>query len=179
MASLLGMHPQQQVCLWINVVGGVAVILSYILSILAHQGNAEALWGSISGGLRSFYFVSMLLAALSYFAFTYFILFRLNPESVQIFQVMKFVVFPVIYCLILIPSALWMPLSYAMVGQPQIGLWIGIRAVLLTVGLAALCLVIVLLALSPRPGGTAYWLAVGGGVLFCAHPLILDGVLLP
>jgi len=179
MALLFSMHPQQQVLFWINIVGGLAVILSYILSILANQGNSEALWGGISGGLRSFYFVSMLLAALSYFAFTYFILFRLNPESVQVFQVMKFVVFPVIYCLILIPSALWMPLSYAMVGQPQIGLWIGIRAVLLTVGLAALCLVIALLALSPRPGGTAYWLAVAGSIIFCAHTLILDGILWP
>jgi len=179
MALLFSMHPQQQVLFWINIVGGLAVILSYVLSILANQGNSEALWGGISGGSRSFYFVSMLLAALSYFAFTYFILFRLNPETVQVFQVMKFVVFPVIYCLILIPSALWMPLSYAMIGQPQIGVWIGIRAVLLIVGLAALCLVIALLALSPRPGGTTYWLAVAGSIVFCAHTLILDGMLWP
>ncbi len=179
MALLFGMHPQQQVLLWINIVGGIAVILSYVLSILLHQGNSEILWGGISGGLRSFYFVSMLLAALSYFAFTYFILFRLNPETVQVFQVMKFVVFPIIYCLILIPSVLWMPLSYAMVGQPQIGLWIGIRTVLFIVGLAALCLVIALLALSPRPGGAAYWLAVAGSIIFCIHTLILDGVVWP
>lgn len=179
MALLSGMHPQQQVCLWINVVGGIAVILSYFLPMLTHQGNSEALWGNISGGLRSFYFVSMLLAALSYFAFTYFILFRLSPETVHVFQVMKFVVFPIIYCFILVPSALWMPLTYAMVGQPQISLWIGIRAVLLIVGLSALCLVIALLALSPRPGGAAYWLAVAGSVIFCLHTLVLDGMVWP
>jgi len=179
MASLFSMHPQQQILFWINVVGGLAVILSYIMPILSHQGNSETLWGGISGGLRSFYFVSMLLAAVSYFAFTYFILFRLNPESVQVFQVIKFVVFPIIYCLILISSALWMPLTYAMVGQPQIGIWVGIRTVLLIVGLAALCLVIALLALSPRPGGTAYWLAVAGSIIFCIHTLILDGMVWP
>src|SRR4030066_2273279 len=177
MALLFSMHPQQQVLLWINIVGGLAVILSYVLSILAYQGNSEALWGGISGGLRSFFFVSVLLAALSYFAFTYFLLFRPNPESVQVFQVMKFVVFPIIYCLILISSALWMPLTYAMGGQPQIGIWIGIRTVLLIVGLAELCLVFAFLALSPRPSGTAYWLAVAGSIVFCAHTLILDGML--
>jgi len=179
MASLFSLHPQQQVCLWINVVGGLAVILSYVLPILTHQGDSQVLWGGISGGLRNFYFVSMLLAALSYFAFTYFILFRLNPETVQVFQVMNFVVFPIIYCLILIPSALWMPLTYAMVGQPQVGLWIGIRAVLFIVGLAALCLVIALLALSPCPGGAAYWLAVAGSIIFCLRTLVLDGMVWP
>jgi hypothetical protein len=179
MASLFSMHPQQQVLLWINVVGGLAVILSYILPIVAHQGNSEALWGGISGGLRNFYLVSMLLAALSYLAFTYFILFRLNPETVHVFQVMNFIVFLVIYCFILIASALWMPLAYAMVGQPQIDLWIGIRAVLFIVGLAALCLVIALLALSPRPAGAVYWLAVAGSIIFCIHTLVLDGMVWP
>jgi hypothetical protein len=179
MASLFNMHSQQQVFLWINVVGGLAVILSYILPILTHQRNSEVLWGGISGGLRNLYFVSMLLAALSYFAFTYFILFRLNPENVHIFQVMNFIVFPIIYCFILIASALWMPLTYAMVGQPQIGLLIGIRAVLLIVGLAALCLVIALLGLSPRPGVVAYWLAVAGSIIFCLHTLVLDGMVWP
>jgi hypothetical protein len=179
MASLFSMHPQQQVCLWINVIGGLAVILSYILPIVTHQGNSEVLWGGISGGLRNFYLVSMLLAALSYFAFTYFILFRMNPETVHVFQVMNFIVFPIIYCFILIASALWMPLTYAMVGQPQISLWIGIRAVLLIVGLSALCLVIALLGLSPRPGGVAYWLAVTGSILFCLHTLVLDGMIWP
>lgn len=179
MASLFSMHPQQQVLLWINVIGGIAVILSYILPIVTHQGNSEPLWGGISGGLRNFYFVSMLLSALSYFAFTYFILFRLNPETVRVFQVINFIVFPIIYCLILIASALWMPLTYAMVGQPQTGLWIGIRTVLFIVGLAALCLVIALLGLSPRHSGFAYWLAVVGSIIFCLHTLVLDGMVWP
>jgi hypothetical protein len=179
MSSLFSLHPQQQLLLWINVVGGIAVILSYILPIVTHRGNSEVLWGGISGGLRNFYFVSMLLAALSYFAFIYFILFRLNPETVHVFQIMNFVVFPIIFCFILIASALWMPLTYAMVGQPQVGTWIGIRAVLLIVGVAALCLVISLLGLSPRPSGVAYWLAVAGSIVFCLHTLVLDGMVWP
>jgi hypothetical protein len=176
MSSLFSMNSQQQALLWIIIVGGLAVILSYILPIVAHQGNSEPLWGGITSGLRNFYFVSMLLAALSYLAFTYFVLFRLNPDTTRIFQSMTYIVFPIIYCLILISSALWMPLTYAMVAQPQTGLWIGIRAVLLIVGLGALCLVIALLGLSPRPSGVAYWLAVAGSIIFCLHTLLMDGM---
>jgi hypothetical protein len=69
----------------------------------------------------------MFLAAAGYFAFTYFILFRLNPDKTRVMarQPLGFGVFNFLYAVILFPSALWMPLTFLTIEQSSLSLlWV-------------------------------------------------------
>ena len=126
--------------------------------------------------MRPVYTVSMILSALGYFAFIYFILFRLVPGDVLIGGRFGFSLFFAIFLLILISSAFWMPLTNMYVQNPSTGLWIGVRTVLALVGLASIALLWALLSLQTRVHGVSYWLAVVGSGYFAFHTAILDAI---
>lgn len=170
------MATQHIILLVINVLGGIAVIGSYILGLNAQSGGANALWGGVPANVRSLYGISMILSALGYFFFLYYIFFRIDPGGAVIGGRFGFWPFYAIFLLILIPSAFWMPLTNLYVTNPGTGLWIGIRAVLLIVGLASIALAVVLLSLQER-AGAAYWLAVAGSIYFAFHTFILDAII--
>jgi hypothetical protein len=170
------MGTQQIILLVINVVGGAAVIGSYIFGLNAQAGGANILWGGVPANIRPLYFVSMILSALGYFAFFYFILFRLVPGEVMIAGRFGFSLFYAIFLGILIPSAFWMPLTNVYVGNQSMGVWIGIRTVLALVGIASIALVWALLSLQTKVPGIAYWLAVAGSAYFAFHTAILDAI---
>jgi hypothetical protein len=173
------MHPYKMTMLWINVVGGLAVLGSYAYGLLSHPGSGSALWGGVPKEIRPHYTVGMLLAALGYFAFTYHLLLRLDPAQPRLGGQWGFAAFNWLYAGILVPSALWMPLTWAFVEQPRAGLWWVIRAVLATVGLASLGLVVALLGVRPREPEWTHWLAVTGSAVFCIHTGVLDALIWP
>jgi hypothetical protein len=121
----------------------------------------------------------MVLSALAYFAFLYYILFRLAPAQVSIAGIFNFSLFYLIFIFILVPSAFWMPLTNMYIANPTSGLWTGIRTVLIVVGLASIALVWALLSLQTKVPGTAYWLAVAGSSYFAFHTFVLDAILWP
>jgi hypothetical protein len=118
----------------------------------------------------------MILSALGFFAFIYFILFRLVPGEVLIGGRFGFSLFYAIFLVILVASAFWMPLTNAYVGNPSTGMWIGIRTVLALVGLGSIALMLVLLTLQTKVPGISYWLAVAGSGYFAFHTAILDAI---
>jgi hypothetical protein len=168
---------QQVILLIINIIGGIAVIGSYIFGLNAQSGGANVLWGGVPTGIRPVYGVSMIISAIGYFAFLYFIFFKLTPDEVMIANRFGFWVFYIIFLLILIPSALWMPMTNMYVGNPGTGLWITVRTILIIVGLASVALVWALLTLQTKTPAVPYWLAVGGSAYFAFHTLILDGII--
>jgi hypothetical protein len=166
------MGTPQIILLIINIIGGAAVILSYIYGLKGQAGGANVLWGNVSEGIRPLYFVSMIISALGYFAFIYYILFRIDPDISNV----NYYLFYIIFLVILGASAFWMPLTNMFVSNGGTGLWIAIRSVLALVGLGAISLVWALVALHPATRGTAYWLAVAGASYFAFHTAILDGI---
>jgi hypothetical protein len=168
---------QQVILLIINILGGAAVIGSYILGLSGQSGGANVLWGGVPNSLRPVYTVSMILSALGYFAFIYFILFRLIPKEVMIGDRFGFSLFFAIFLIILISSAFWMPLTNIYVGNPSTGIWVTIRIVLALVGLASIGLVLALLGLQTKNHGIAYWLAVVGSGYFAFHTTVLDAII--
>jgi hypothetical protein len=170
---------QQIIFLVINIIGGIGVIGSYIFGLSGQTTGANALWGGISSSIRPVYGISMILSALGYFAFLYYILFRVAPGEVSIAGIFGFSLFYLIFIFILIPSAFWMPLTNMYVANPTSGLWTGIRTVLIVVGLASIALVWALLSLKIKVPGTAYWLAVAGSSYFAFHTFVLDAILWP
>ena len=170
------MRTEQVILLIINVLGGAAVIGSYVLGLKGQSGGANVLWGAVPNSLRPVYTVSMILSALGFFAFIYFILFRLVPGEVLIGGRFGFSLFYVIFLVILVASAFWMPLTNAYVGNPSTGMWIGIRTVLALVGLGSIALMLALLTLQTKVPGISYWLAVAGSGYFAFHTAILDAI---
>jgi len=166
----------QIILLLMNVVGGVAVIGSYVLWLRGSAGGANALWGGVPTKIRPVYTTSMVLSAIGYLAVLYYLFFEATPSEAQIWGEAGFVWFIPIIVLMLFPSALWMPLSSLYVDRPSAGTWVAIRTVLFIVGLASIALAWALLTLKPS-GGTAYWVAVGGSIWFALHTFILDAVL--
>lgn len=178
-AELEGGEPmatQHIILLVINVIGGAAVIGSYIYGINAQSEGAGVLWGGVPEKIRPVYMVSMVLSALGYFAFMYYIFFRLTPSEVSIAGTFNFSLFYFIFLAILIPSALWMPLTNVYVGNPNTVNWVIVRTVLVIVGLASIALVWALLSLQDKVPGISYWLAVAGSGYFAFHTAILDAI---
>jgi hypothetical protein len=136
----------------------------------------NVLWGGVPDNLRPIYTVSMILSALGFFAFIYYIFFRLNPTQVSIAGVSGFTMFYVILLGILIASAFWILLTNMYVGNPSTGIWIAVRTVLAIVGLSSIALTLALLTLQGRVPGLAYWLAIVGSSYFAFHTAILDAI---
>jgi len=171
------MHPKKMVMVLINLIGGIAVLGSYALGILTHPNASQILWGGVPQTIRHFYTAGMLLAAAGYFAFSYFILFRLHPEDTRVTNQFGFGLFNALYAAILLPSALWMPLTFLAVERSSLAILWMVRMVLVIVGLASVSLIAALLKVMPRQSLWAHRVALVGSVGFCLQTAILDAIL--
>lgn len=169
------MHLQKIYLLAINLVCGSAVIFSYIHGLAAHPDARGALWGEVPKALLPVYTASMFTAAAGYLLFTYYIIFKLDPDTTRVGE-LGFVVFSLIYILILVPSALWMPFSFRMIENPSLATWIIIRAILAIVGAASIGMLVSIVFATPRAEGPSWILAIIGCIAFCVQTAFLDAV---
>jgi hypothetical protein len=163
----------------INVIGGIAVLGSYVWGIATRPETSGQVWGGVPESLKPMYTLSMLLAAVGYFPFTSYVLFRLDPERVRVAGRFGFDLFLLLYALVLAPSALWMPLTFAMLDAPSKLLWLVIRVVLFAVALGSGGILAALLLARPRPTGVHFTLAVAGSIAFCIQTVLLDAFVWP
>ena len=170
------MHKSKWLMLEINFVGGVAVLGSYALGAASHPEAGQLLWGGVPSVIRTVYTAGMFLAASGYFAFTYFILFRLNPDHTRVTDRIGFGIFTIIYTLILLPSALWMPLTILTIEQSSVALLWATRFVLVVVALSSLGLIVALAKVQPRLPLWAYRVALIGSLFFCFQTVLLDAI---
>jgi hypothetical protein len=162
--------------LLINLLGGTAVIGSYVLGLQAHPGAVDVLWSGVPQGIRPIYTADMFVAAAGYFAFTYFILLRLNPKDTRVYNRFGFGAFNTLYAGILVPSALWMPLTFLAVQQASLALVWAVRLVLALVAVASLGLLFALVTVKPAQPMWAQRLAVIGAMGFCLQTVLLDAI---
>jgi hypothetical protein len=172
-------HPHRLTFLIVNVLGGTAVLASYWHGLSSHPETRSALWGGLPAGLQPLYTVSMLLAAIGYFPFTYLLAWRVDAGRVRLPGRLGFDAFNVLYALILAPSALWMPLTFAMLAHPNPTLWLIIRVVLALVGIASVGLIAALLTLQPRPPRALHVAAIIGAIAFAVQTAVLDALVWP
>ena len=169
------MHPQRRSLVWINVLGGIAVLGSYVHGIVTNPATRGDVWGGVPEALQPLYTVSMLTAALGYFAFTSLVLLRLDPDEVRVGR-FGYGVFHALYAAILLPSALWMPLTFAMLADPSPALWWAIRLDLALVGAASLSLLAAIAVAQPRPAAGHRRIALVGCAAFCFQTAVLDAL---
>lgn len=160
----------------IILIGGLAVLGSYGLGVLANPEAGSILWSGVPQGIRPYYTVNMFLAASGFFVFTYFILFRLQPVDTQISGRYGYGLFNLLYAGILIPSALWLPLTVLAVEQnSSILSWV-VRLVLVIVGLASLGLFYAIVNVKNLQSLGTRRLAVIGCAFFCFQTVFLDAI---
>ena len=173
------LHPAKRKLAAVILVGGTLVISSYLRGIITHPDTRGDVWGGVPASIQPLYTISMVLAAVGFFFFTGFIFFRVHPKNARVAGRYDFGIFIWVYLLILIPSALWMPLTFAMLEKPSTSLWLAIRADLFLVGAASLSLFPALLTLGPVKRGWPFALAILGLTFFCLQTAILDAIVWP
>jgi uncharacterized membrane protein len=170
------METESVIILVIVVAGGLAVLGSYVLGLRGGPEGSSALWGGVPERARPVYVASMLVSVIGYFAVLWYLFFELTPSEVTIGGQGGFTLLYPIFVLMLVPSALWLPLTKRYLSRPTLGRWIAVRSVLFLVGLASIALVWALFALKPAGSGVAYWFAVAGSIYFAFHTFVLDGL---
>jgi hypothetical protein len=172
-------HSARRSLLWLNLLGGAAVLGSYAHGFASNPLTRGALWGGVPEALRPLYTANMWLAAAGYFAFGFFVFFRLDPTRTRVAGGLGFGAFYYLYALILLPSALWLPLTLEMLEAPSAGLWLAIRAVLVLVGLGSLGLLVAVASAGPHQAPRARRLAIAGCALFSLQTAVLDALVWP
>lgn len=150
------MRAEKWVMIIINLLGGAAVLGSYAQGFRTHTGAGQVLWGGVPASIRPFYTAGMFVAAAGYLAFTYFLLFRLNPSATRVYGRPGLALFNALYAAILIPSALWMPLTFQAVEHSSLLLLWMVRIVLVAVACGSLGLLLALLNVQPREPSWAH-----------------------
>ena len=173
------MRGEQRVLLGINLVGGVAVLGSYAWGALAQPAAMGALWGGVPEAARGLYVVNMFVAAFGYFLFTPYILFRLLPAAAELAGRSSFFVLAALYIAILLPSALWLPLTAWMVESPSTLLWWLVKADLALVALGSGGLLAMLCLQEAEKRARGHALAVLGLLAFCLQTVVLDAIVWP
>ncbi len=163
----------------INVIGGIAVLGSYALEIARHPGQGDLLWGNIPAAVRPYYTSWMPVAAVGYLTFTYFWFFKSDPARVRIAGRHSLALVNWIYLLILVPSALWMPLTFSYLASPSALGWIAVRLDLFAVALGALGMIWALAKVDPPEPRKAHRAARVGAIAFAFQCAVLDPLVWP
>lgn len=167
----------QKRILAINVIGGVAVLGSYAYGISSNTHAGDKLWGGVPESIRPYYTVSMFLAAIGFLTALTFLTMRKVSVTLSRPHLRRLVYAS--YVLILIPSAIWMSLTFHYVADPTALRWWIVRAVLFAVSAGALALIYALVKLRPAADGLSWLLAIVGSGLFAFHAIVLDALLWP
>lgn len=163
----------------LNVVGGVAVLGSYVAAFTGSPDFQSGLWGGVPESLRSLYTVNMLLAAAGYFPFTWLFVVRTRPDAFRATTGFGYALLFVLYALVLIASALWLPLTARMLLEPDAQLWFWIRVVLALVGVGSTGILLLSFRFALRRGGAANWAAAIGAIPFFTQTALLDALIWP
>lgn len=172
------MHPARIRMAVVTVLGGVAVLGSYVHGFVSYPEAVSAMWGGVPEALRPLYTAWMFVAAAGFFAYASYLFLAVDPDTARVGG-RGFEVFTALYVVILVCSALWMPLTRIMVESPGPGIWWTIVVDLALVGLASLGLIAALLALRPRFAPRWHALAVAGACAFAFQTAVLDAVIWP
>lgn len=158
--------------------GGTAVLASYAWGFLFRPDSMGALWGGVPEALRPLYTANMFLAAAGFFLFAPYLAFRLPAAAAARDLRPGPAWFRRMFLLVLVPSALWLPLTALMLDAPSLWLWWVVRVDLLLVAAGSLGIAVGLVQLGGEaaPGRR---LALLGTVPFCVQTVLLDALIWP
>lgn len=158
--------------------GGTAVLASYYLAFVWSPASVDRLWGGLPSDWRGFYTVNMWLAAIGFFPMTWLLGWKTPLDAFADWTGFRWRTMSFAYTAILVPSALWLPLTALYIENPSPFLWIAIRLVLFLVGGGASVLGAMLVRRARRGPGLAWW-AVISFFFFWLQTMVLDALIWP
>jgi len=169
----------QKTLLIVNIIGGILVLGSYVFGLVSNPGRGMELWGNLPEAIRPVYTASMFAAAAGYFFFLYHLVFRANANTFKLPFGLPFYTVHIVFMMILVPSAIWMSLTFAYIDAPSVWMWALVRVTLFTVGVGSALLVAILMSLKATSPGQFWWPSVAGATVFTFHTLVLDATVWP
>lgn len=174
------MHPQKKLMAALMLTGGPAVLMSYVWGATSWSSESVGkLWGDVPLAIRPYYTSWMFVAATGFLLFAYFLFFRADPDRVRVANRYGFGLFNLLLVLILVPSAIWMPLTLHHIEAPDPVTWVLIVVGLWTTGLASLGMIAALATLRPREPEIAWKAAVAGSAMLAVQTFALDSCVWP
>ncbi len=168
---------KKKILFTINLIFGSLLLYTYYEGLSSNPNIGMDFWGGVPHTLTSYIIYSMFISALGYFFFTYYLLFKVDENSILIFNKFNYSIFIYIYTFILIPSCMWIDLTVNYIKVPNSFLWLIICLVLYMVGLSSILLLACLYNLKPSKSSLLYKISFIGCIFFTFHTVILDGLL--
>lgn len=165
-----------QLFLLVNILGGISVLGSYCVGLIASPNHRQDLWGGITIGLRKTFIGSMVLATVGYLLFLHYMLFHSGLHApADDFLISGYL--PSILCAtFLVSSSVWMPSTLAHISCRR-PFWWGLSLTSLWITSISLLVLTVLVMVQYNEG---QWLSktIGTiGILYItAHCILLDSV---
>ena len=176
------MSKSKKIFVGINLVGGLAVLSSYLICSILYPTYSRSLWGSASDKVIMFFVISIFLAAAGYIWFTFYLLKGNKLEDCSFGKLSGAKVINLLYLVVLVCSAIWMPASISFSIAENIFAELIIRFILWMVGLASLGILIYIYKININDGKSSFlshMFALLGAMVFTIHTLILDAVIWP
>ena len=163
--------------IFINIIFGSIVLLSYYKGVNREPELSLKLWGGVPKVLQPYIVASMFISVLGYFFFTANFLLNINPEEAKFLGKFNYWSLCIVYLFILIPSALWIELSFSYIKNGDINTWYYIVSVLYCVGIFSVVLLLFTVDTYVDNHSKLYLPSVLGASIFTFHTLFLDGLI--
>ena len=159
----------------VNLVGGIAVLGSYVVGLYIYPDFRNALWGGVAGSWKSLFTVSMFFAALGYLIFCYSMTISGAADKSSFLGGHTFSILAAFF---LFSASIWMPATLKYLATDD-NLWWILSVISLWITAASLCLLTVSFGLSNYDGiGTLQFsLTLVGIIWITFHCLVFDAII--
>ena len=158
----------------LNVIFGSLILLSYYKGLNKEPELSLKLWGGVPKVLQPYIIASMFISAIGYFLFTANFLLNVDPVNVKFLGRFNYWSLHVIYLLILVPSILWIDLSFFYMRSGDTATWYYIVSVLFCVWLFSVILLLFTVDTYVDNNTWLYLPSVIGSCIFTFHTFFLD-----
>ena len=163
---------QKRILIIINLIFGCLVLLSYYNGLNQYPDLSAKLWGGVPLKLQPIIICSMFTSAVGYLLFTYNFLVNISVNKIFL---KKFTYFHlnIIYLLLLIPSMLWMNLTFRYMNSGNIIDWTLVVLMLFSVAISSILLLLFTINIKKQND----FLYILGATLFTFHTVFFDAIL--
>ena len=163
---------QKRILIIINLIFGSLVLLSYFNGLSKFPDLSSKLWGGVPLKLQPIIICSMFTSALGYLLFTYNFLVNIDANKV-FFNYFNYSHLNIIYLLLLIPSMLWINLTFKYMNSGSIIDWVIVILMLFSVAISSILLL--LFTINAKKQNS--FLYVLGATFFTFHTVFFDAIL--
>jgi hypothetical protein len=159
----------------VNLVGGIAVLGSYVVGLYIYPDFRNALWGGVTGGWKTLFTVSMFFAAAGYLIFCYSMTIS---DAADESSFLGRHTYSILAAFFLFSASVWMPATLKYLATND-NLWWILSVISLWTTAASLCFLTVSFGLSNYEGiGTLQFsLTLVGIIWITFHCLVFDAII--